>query len=215
MRKTWFLLVLVGTLSSGVLGCNFVFSYDRIVAPLGTWGEVGIRVYKTHTKCTLPSPDAYKITVERAQILSQTPWREIQPSVLEKWLVLSLAQEGEGYLKIAKTCTREGYEEAVLPLRVTAPAAGGPWETAWTGTYPFAPPAEGEVLFVQGPAVLEEEKLTVAGNLFFLPEALPSLAFSEARLFYLVLPSGEARPLLLVAAGVFWRFDHLWPTLNN
>jgi len=211
MRRHWLALGLAGILAVSAFGCEFVFSHDRIVAPLGTWGEVGIRVYKTHTRCTLPSPDAYVITVQGAQVLAESPWRQVQPNVLEKWVVLSLAQVGSGYLKIAKTCTKEGYEEAVLPLEVTAPEPEGPWAQAMAGVYPLPLPSEGEVLTVAGEARLSAERLEIGGMTFLLPTTLPNLSLAEARLFYALLPGGEVRPLLLVAEGVFWRLDHLWP----
>lgn len=211
MRTRWLALGLAGILAVSAFGCEFVFSHERIVAPLGTWGEVGIRVYKTHIRCVLPSPDEYRITAQGAQILSETPWREVRPGVLEKWVVLSLAQVGSGHLKISKTCAKEGYKEAVLPLAVTAPESEGLWAKAMAGVYPLPLPAEGEVLTVAGEARLSAERLEIAGMAFLLPTTLPNLSLAEARLFYALLPGGEARPLLLVAEGLFWRLDHLWP----
>jgi len=77
-------------------GCDFVFSYSSINAPLGTSGEVGVRVYKTHANCTLPRPYDYQLTVAGAQILGETSWQETQPNVVEKWVLLSLAEVGDG-----------------------------------------------------------------------------------------------------------------------
>lgn len=211
MRTRWLTLGLMGILAVSAFGCEFVFSHDRIVAPLGTWGEVGIRVYKTHTRCVLPSPDEYRITAQGAQILSETPWREVQPGVLEKWVVLSLAHVGSGHLKISKTCAKEGYEEAILPLEITAPEPEGLWAKAMAGVYPLPLPAEGEVLAVAGEARVSAEQLEIAGMAFPLPGGFPGLVLPEARLFCALLPGGEVRPLLLVAEGLFWRFDHLWP----
>lgn len=193
------------------LACQFVFSYEAIRAPLGTWGEVGIRVYKTHARCTLPSPEEYRISAVGAQILSQTPWREIQPNVLEKWVILSLAQVGEGYLKISKTCTKEGYAEALLPLSVDPPADSGVWALAMSGTYPFDLPGEAPVYRVSGEPEAISEHLVLEGLVFRLPEALPFALPREVALFYTVLPHGELFPLLLVGEGIFLRFDHRLP----
>ncbi len=131
--RTWTIaMALAGAVGLVSFGCDFVFSYKSITAPVGTWGEVGIRVYKTHANCTLPSPYAYDIATAGVQILEETPWREVQPNVIEKWVILSLAEVGDGFLKISKTCTKEGYEEGILPIRVTAPTSDGAWFRAWS-----------------------------------------------------------------------------------
>lgn len=212
----WRSLVIGAALAGAVglvsLGCDFVFSYKSITAPVGTWGEVGIRVYKTHPNCTLPNPYDYQLSAEGVQILGQTPWTEVQPNVIEKWVLLSLAEVGEGYLKVSKTCTKEGYEAGLLPISVTAPAGDGAWTQAWNGTWPFDPPREGTVGSVVGNATLRGDVLSVGGVSVTLPTVPPAVGNPTlpVRLFYMTL-DGKPFPLLIVSKGLFWRYDHLLP----
>lgn len=101
------------------LACEFTFNYDRIEAPIGTVGEIGVRVEKTHPRCTMDDSLDYQFDWEGIQILGETDWEEIGPQLYEKWFQVSLSSIGEGFLKISKDCSKEGYEEAVLPITVT------------------------------------------------------------------------------------------------
>jgi hypothetical protein len=101
------------------LACEFSFNYDRIEAPIGTVGEIGVRVEKTHLRCTMDDSLDYQFDWEGIQILGETDWEEIGPQLYEKWFQVSLSSIGEGFLKISKDCSKEGYEEAVLPITVT------------------------------------------------------------------------------------------------
>ena len=67
-------LLALFTLSASA--CEFYFSYESISAPIGTVGEIGIRVQKTHAKCTLSSMDDYAIDGEGIQILGETAWED-------------------------------------------------------------------------------------------------------------------------------------------
>lgn len=101
------------------LACEFSFNYDRIEAPIGTVGEIGVRVEKTHRRCTMDDSLDYQFDWEGIQILGETDWEEIGPQLYEKWFQVSLSSIGEGFLKISKDCSKEGYEEAVLSITVT------------------------------------------------------------------------------------------------
>ncbi len=101
------------------LACEFTFNYDRIEAPIGTRGEIGVRVEKTHGKCTMDDPLDYQFDWEGIEILGETDWEKIGPQLYEKWFQVSLSSIGEGFLKISKDCSKEGYEEAALPIVVT------------------------------------------------------------------------------------------------
>jgi len=119
---TFFLVpILAGMviLPLSVLACEFTFNYDYIEAPVGTVGEIGIRVEKTHKKCTLDDPLDYQFDWEGIQILGETDWERIEPQLYEKWFKVSLHSVGEGFLKISKDCSKEGYSEKVLPIKVT------------------------------------------------------------------------------------------------
>ena len=129
---------LVLLLSLGVSACSFQFSYQSISAPLGTVGDVGIQVQKTHNNCVLSSMDEYLIEGRGVQILGETVWEDLGGGLYEKWVQLSLATLGDGSLTISKTCIKDGYEEKVLPiLTQSAEAADAVWMLAWNGTYPF------------------------------------------------------------------------------
>jgi len=47
------------------LACEFTFSYDRIEAPIGTVGEIGVRIEETHKRCTMDGPLDYQFNWER------------------------------------------------------------------------------------------------------------------------------------------------------
>lgn len=137
-------LVAVGLLLASIaaVACDFSFNYDQITAPVGTVGEIGVRVQKTHKNCTMEDPLDYQFAWENIQIIGETQWKEIGPLLYEKWFNVSLSVPSEGFLKISKTCSKEGYEEAVLPITVTRGTEDGVFMQALNGAYPFAPPVE-------------------------------------------------------------------------
>ncbi len=205
-------LVLIGFLlgAFAVSACDFTFNYDEITAPMGTVGEIGVRVQKTHNNCTMTDPLDYQFAWENLQILGETPWEEVGPQLYEKWFKVSLSAPGEGFLKISKTCSKEGYEEAVLPVTVIEGAADGPFLQALSGTYPFELEADLSVETVVGAVHLEEGLLTIDDLQVLLPTIPIGLEdyLGEARLYY---TSGGERtePLLLVSEDFLYRFDHL------
>jgi len=188
--------------------CTFAFSYESISAPIGTVGDVGIRVQKTHARCTLSSMNDYLIDGEGIQILGETAWEDLGGDLYEKWVQISLSEEGEGALRISKTCTKEGYEEKVLPITSLAPDEGAAWATAWNGEYPFDAPANVEN--VLDTVAVSDGTLAVGGLTFALSDgiALPSELPETVRIFYMNAAS-EPVALLLVGEGLFVRFDHL------
>ena len=200
--------LLVSLFSLGAMACDFYFNYDSISAPIGTVGDIGIQVQKTHAKCTLSSMDDYIIEGTGVQILGETAWVDKGGGLYEKWIQVSLAEVGDGSVKISKTCTKEGYEEKVLPI-VTQPAeaADAVWVQAWNGTYPFE--VSGDITSAVGAPVLEGGTLTVGALTVSitdvaLPEALPD----HVRLYVLRTDEASAA-LLLVGDGILIRFDHL------
>jgi len=188
--------------------CTFTFSYDSISAPIGTAGDVGIRVQKTHTRCTMTSMDEYKIDGEGIQILGETAWEDLGGSLYEKWVRISLAEAGDGALRISKTCTKEGYEEKILPVAVLVPEEDAAWATAWNGEYPFDEPVN--VDSVLDAVAVSDETLSVGGLTLALPAGaeLPN-AFPETVRVFFAAGEGEPIALLLVGEGLFVRFDHL------
>jgi len=212
-RATYLMIALVGLVAAGstaAVACNFSFSYERIEAPLGAVGEIGIRVEKTHTRCVLSSMDLYEIVLEGGQIIGETEWVEVDPNVFEKWVEVSLSEQGEGRLVISKFCTKEGYEEGVLPITVTSPIGESPWEAAMRGDYPFEAPADFTVASVLGSPLRDGEELRVGDTAVLLPDGVGEADRlpAEVRLFT-AASGGDLFPLLLVGDGLFLRFDHL------
>ena len=209
-------MVAAGALSASLLGlaahgCQFTFSYTEVVAPLGTVGEIGVRVQKDHNNCTLPSMDDYLFDWENIQVLGETAWEEIGNDLYEKWFQVSLSAVGDGYLRISKTCTKEGYEEAVLPIGVLAGADEGSWMEASSGTYPFELPVSRSIESVTGTGQFDHGVLQVQGLTFALPTSMPALENStvEGLRVYYVEQSDRLVPLLVVGDELFLRYDHL------
>lgn len=198
-----------GVLSLAASACTFQFNYAAIEAPIGTVGEVGVRVQKTHNNCTLSSMDDYRLEGSGIQILGATAWEDLGGGLYEKWLQISLSQVGEGSLKISKTCTKEGYQEKILPVTtLTSEASDAVWSQAWNGIYPLEA-TENVISDTGTPAVLEGT-LTVGSLTVTLPQdvQLPDSLPLTVRL-YAVDSRGDTAPLLLVGEDMFFRFDHL------
>ena len=202
------LLVVVATTA---IACEFQFSYSDISAPLGTVGDVGVRVQKEHNNCTLPSMDDYQFAWENIQLLGETAWEEISPNLYEKWFQVSLAQIGDGYLMISKDCTKEGYEQAILPITVLEAAEEGFWHQAYEGAYPFAIPEVGTLESVLGEGVIFEGTLTIDQLAIELPVVPASFdgELGSVRLFFTKTSDEEIVPLLIASGRFFLRFDHL------
>lgn len=203
--------IAVATAAVGASACDFFFSYTEVTAPIGTYGEIGVRVQKTHNNCTLSSMDDYEFAWENVQILGSTEWEEVGPSLYERWFRVSLSEIGDGYLMVSKDCTKEGYQEAVLPITVLDPDAGGIWEQAIGGTYPLDVPSGGTVKSVAGAVAYAAGTLSVGGLSIELPSPTADLPgdLAEARLFFATTDADGVFPLLIVADGSFVRFDHL------
>jgi hypothetical protein len=205
----WATVALVALFSVGASACTYTFSYDSIAAPIGTVGDIGIRVQKTHNNCTLSSMDEYAIEGQGIQILGETSWEYLGSNVYEKWVQVSLSEVGDGTLKISKTCTKEGYEEKLLPIAILpAEQDDGLWATAWAGTYPFDDPSG--VVSVLGAPAVQDGRLMVDGVAVILPSSVvvPEVLPATVRLFTTQF-DGETIALLLVGDGLFLRLDHL------
>ena len=206
-----FAAIAVLTVTLSTAACQFSFSFERIEAPLGTVGEIGVRVQKEHNNCTLPSMDDYRFDWGNIQVLGETAWEEIGASLYEKWFLVSVSQVGEGYLTISKDCTKEGYEEATLPVIVLEPTEEGTWREAYEGVYPFADPTAGIVESAIGEAVFVEGTLLIGQRAIELPLDPIGLdgELGQVRVFYMGTSEDTAVPLLMVSETFFLRFDHL------
>ena len=191
--------------------CEFSFNYGEITAPLGTVGEIGVRVQKDHANCTLPSMDDYQFAWENIQVIGETAWEEIGPDLYERWFQVSLSEIGGGYLMISKDCTKEGYEEAVLPITVLDPAEEGIWYQALSGTYPLADLKTGTLESVMGDGVIIDGILTIDQLVIELPVVPSSFDgdVGSVRVFFTKASDAEIVPLVIASEGFFLRFDHL------
>ena len=198
------------TIATTVMACEFQFNYSEISAPLGAFGEVAVRVEKDHNNCTLPSMDDYQFTWENIQPLGETAWEEVGFNLYEKWFQVSLSQIGDGYLKISKDCTKEGYEEAILPITVLEPAKEGVWHQAYEGAYPLEVPEIGTLESVIEEGVVIEGTLTIEQMAIDLPTVPTSFdgELGSIRLFFARTSDEEIVPLLIVSERFFLRFDH-------
>jgi len=213
MKKTMVMIgvvVILGLISLTCLACDFFFNYEEITAPIGTVGEIGVRVQKTHKQCTMEDPLDYQFSWQNLQVLGETSWVEVGPSLYEKWFQVSLTSLGEGFFKILKICSKEGYEEAVLPVTVMPGEAAGVWMQALGGTYPFETPEGLRIETSAGSMLLEQNVLTVGKLRLTLPLVPPELEdyAGEARLYAIETKPGVF-PLLLVSEHFFVRLDHL------
>ena len=203
----WLVVLGVGVASLAANACDFYFNYDSIAAPIGTVGEIGIRIQKTHNNCTLTSMDEYIIEGAGIQILGETPWEDVGRDLYEKWLQVSLSLTGEGFLKISKTCTKEGYQEQVLPIAVRpSESEDSVWAKAWNGDYPFE--TSWATHSIMGAPTLEENTLSISSVSVVIPSgtALPEELPETLRLFT-TQRDGATIALLLVGDGLFLRFD--------
>ena len=198
-------------LTLSAAACQFSFSYSEITAPLGTGGEIGVRVQKDHNNCTLLSMDDYQFAWENIQVLGVTDWDEIGPNLYEKWFQVSLSEIGAGYLMISKDCTKEGYEEAILPVTVLDPAEGSLCQQANNGVYPLDALENGTVETIAGDGSVSARILTIDRLAIDVP-AIPASFDGEmgwVRLFFTRTHEDAIVPLLIVSEGFFLRFNHL------
>jgi len=188
------------------LACEFTFNYERIEAPMGTVGEIGVRVERTHRKCTMDDSLDYQFDWKGIQILGETDWEEIGPQLYEKWFQVSLSSIGEGFFKISKDCSKEGYEEAALPI--TVKKEEGVWQLVSKGEYPYELQLKVEIENTFAQPFLNNDVLKVGKvevRLPFLPQELVEYE-EEIELYYYTF-EGKALPLLVVSSDFFYRFD--------
>jgi len=191
------------------LTCEFTFNHDRIEAQIGTVGEIGIQVEKTHNKCTLNPPLDYQFEWEGIQILGETEWEQTGPQLHEKWFKVSLSSIGEGFLKISKNCSKEGYSEKVLPIKVIEGEENGVWQTALNGEYPYDLQREIAIENVFAKPLVERDVLKVEELKISFPIVPEELRNYEDKVgIYFYIYEEKAVPLLIVSDNFLYRFDH-------
>lgn len=201
------LLLFVGTQFS--LACEFTFNYESIKAPQGTVGDIGIRVYKTHNNCTLQTMDEYNFESEKIQILEESEWQEVERDVYEKWFKVLLSEKGDGYILIWKECSKEGYQEEKLPIKIEG--SKEEVEQAISGDYPYD--IDMEISSINGNIKYKENEFVIADFKLLLPEQNLSVDNIEAiqnykKPVYVFYNNKEDNKILLIAGeDIYYRFD--------
>jgi len=204
------LLFLLFTFTQFSLACEFTFNYESIEAPLGTVGDIGIRVYKTHNNCTLQSMDEYKFEKDNIQILEESEWQEIESNVYEKWFKVLLSEKGDGYILIWKECSKEGYQEKKLPIKIKE--SKEEVQQAISGDYPYK--TDNKVSNLNGDIKYEEDKFIIGDLVFELSEFDLAAVNIEAingyqKPVYVYYDNTDNKKLLLIAGeDLYYRFDY-------
>ncbi len=101
--------------------CDFEFEVESTTVAQGSEFYVRVLLGQTHNRCTLPSfDDDIHFEAEGFELIAKTKWRLIDRYTYELWLQVRAENIGEGWIKVFKTCSRNGYEEEVFPLTVIA-----------------------------------------------------------------------------------------------
>ena len=114
------MIIAVIFLSGFAFACNFSFEPTSVNGNLGDTAIIRVVVVKTHKNCSLSSMDEYHLEYDGVQLLGETAWKQLNSTTYEKYLKVSLAEVGNGSVKIWKKCTKEGYEEKVMKVTVAS-----------------------------------------------------------------------------------------------
>ena len=204
------ILVLGSATLSAAPECIVSCTYEEIVAPLGTAGEIGIQIQQRDAQIQTSSMAQYVIVGIGVQILDETPWNAVGESLYEKRVVVSLSEVGEGALSFRNGEESEDSEMQILPIRVLTPLVQGRWASAMAGLYPLEGEYAEDVLSVHGKSAYVHGILFVEDIACEWPLQPRRLAESEGeiRLFY-IERDGMIVPLLAVGETFFYRCDHL------
>jgi len=200
------LLLLVAQTS---LACEFTFNYESIEAPLATVGDIGIRVYKTHNNCTLQSMNDYHFESDKLQILEESEWQEIERNVYEKWFKVMLSEKGEGYILIWKECSKEGYEEKSLPIKITGNSEEV--KQALAGVYPYEDDINismesGNIKYIDNNFVINNVKLVLSE--YNLPENILATIVNYQKPVYVFYDSNQGNELILIVGeDIYYKFN--------
>lgn len=101
------------------LGCDFEFEVESTSVSIGSEFYVRVVLHQTHNRCVLPSFDDHvHADAEGFELLGQTVWRQIDRYTHEWWLKVKATEVGEGWIKVFKYCSKNGYEEEVFKMTV-------------------------------------------------------------------------------------------------
>ena len=118
MKKTLILFSLL-LLSVIVLSCDFKLEAETTQVNKGDEFYIRVTVIKDHNKCVLTSMDDYKFDAEGLELLGMTEWKGISRNTFQTWVKAKATESGEGFFKIWKNCSKEGYDEEVLSFIIS------------------------------------------------------------------------------------------------
>ncbi|HNR63804.1 MAG TPA: hypothetical protein PKM99_05560 [Thermotogota bacterium] len=118
MKRLLTFVLLMASLFTLGAACDFYFEVASTSVSLKEVFYVKVTVVQTHNRCTLTSMDDYHFDTDGFGILGKTAWKEIKPGVFETWLKVESIEKGDGWIKIYKDCTKEGYQEEVLSMSI-------------------------------------------------------------------------------------------------
>jgi len=118
MKKTLILFSLL-LLSVIVLSCDFKLEAETTQVNKGDEFYIRVTVIKDHNKCVLTSMDDYKFDAEGLELLGMTEWKGISRNTFQTWVKAKATESGEGFFKIWKNCSKDGYDEEVLLLEIS------------------------------------------------------------------------------------------------
>lgn len=118
MKKTIMILSLV-LISLVALSCDFKLEVETTQISEGEEFYIRVTIIKDHNKCVLTSMDDYKFDADGLELLGMTGWQEISGNTFQTWVKAKAIESGEGYFKIWKNCSKEGYDEEVLLLEIS------------------------------------------------------------------------------------------------
>lgn len=117
--KKGLILVVMLFLVGIALSCDFKLEAEATQVNVGDEFYVRVTVIKNHTKCTLKSMEDYKFDADNLDLLGMTQWQEISGNTFQVWVKVQAMDAGEGFLKIWKNCSKEGYDEEVLSFEIS------------------------------------------------------------------------------------------------
>lgn len=115
MKKIFSVLSLLLAITVVGLSCNFIIEAESQTVNSGDEFYIRVTVIQDHgSKCVLPSEDEYKFDAENIELLGMTAWEEVANSTLQSWVKVRAIDKETGWVKIYKTCQKQGYEEKVI-----------------------------------------------------------------------------------------------------
>ncbi len=201
IKLLMFLAIILAAVS---LSCEFTFSQEDLSGELGSEAIIKVTIHRDHNNCTMKSMDDYKFEFQNVQLIKETAWKEVSRLTYEKWMIISLSNVGEGYVKIWKVCSKQGYEEGLLPVSVLP--RENLIEDIASGKFPFDSPITKVELKSSKTAVIsntEIDRVLAGSSTLRLPYSVQVLKGEMIVLFR----DPKEFPVLIAGEGYIYRFD--------